>query len=128
MLHADGVVAKEPASCSTSGEAKDDNGITALLRAASNIDRREVKKLILDGADPSVADGQGLTALHYAAILGSRDLAGTLIEHGPAELVYREAPDEKTCLFLACAAGHLEVVRMLVTAGGSDRAIKGILR
>ena len=62
--------------------------MTALLRAASEGKWREVKKLVLGGADPSVADGQGMTALHYAAILGSTELAQTLIEHGPAGLIF----------------------------------------
>ncbi len=42
--------------------------MTALLRAESNKYWREVKKLILGGADQSVADDQVLTYLHYAAI------------------------------------------------------------
>ena len=61
-LHDDGAVAK-----AGSGEEIDANGMTALLRAASDNNWREVRKLILGGSDPSVADGQGLTALHYAA-------------------------------------------------------------
>ena len=57
-----------------SGEAKDANGMPALLRAASDQNWREVRTLILSGADLSVADGQGLTALHYAAFYGSAEL------------------------------------------------------
>ncbi len=85
-FHEDGGVAD------TAREEKDSNGMTILLRAASNNNWREVKKLILAGADPSVADDQGLTALHYAAICGNMELARVLIDDGPAGLVYCEAP------------------------------------
>jgi ankyrin repeat protein len=84
-LRQDGVAA-QAGSCSD--EAKDDNGMTALLRAASYNNWKEVRKLMLGGADPSVADGQGLTAIHYASFYGSMDLTQTLIEHGPAGLVF----------------------------------------
>jgi ankyrin repeat protein len=60
---------------SGSGETKDANGMTALLRAASDNNRREAVTLILSGADPSVADGQGLTALHYAEYDGRVEFA-----------------------------------------------------
>jgi ankyrin repeat protein len=77
---------------SVSRETVDANGMTALLRAASGLKWREVRKLILSGADPSGVDGQGLTVLHYTAFYGSAELARTLIEHGPAGLALREAP------------------------------------
>jgi ankyrin repeat protein len=70
--------------CSVGAEERDANGMTALLRAASDRNWKEVKKLILDGADPSVAEYQGLTALHYASFYGCKALARTLIENGPA--------------------------------------------
>ncbi len=89
-LREDGVAA----DCSD--EAKDDNGMTALLRAASDNNCKEVRKLLLRGADPSVADGQGLTALHYATFYVSMELIQILIEHGPAGLVFRETPGGET--------------------------------
>ena len=92
--------------------------MTNLLRAASNKNWREVNRLILGGADPAVVDDQELTALHYAAIYGNPELAQTLIEHGPAELVFREAPGGRTSLSYACGKGHLEVTRILTKAGG----------
>jgi ankyrin repeat protein len=118
-LDDDGAVAK-----AGSGEAKDANGMTALLRAASDQKWREVRKLILGGADPSVADGQGLTALHYAAYYGSAELARTLIEHGPAGLVLGASPDGETSLYLACFGGHLDVAEVLIEAGGEALLLK----
>ena len=55
-LREDGVAA-EAGSCSD--EAKDDNGLMALLRAASGNNWKEVRKLMLGGADPSVARADG---------------------------------------------------------------------
>jgi hypothetical protein len=97
-LHDDGGAVK-----AVSGEAKDANGMTSLLRAASENNWREVRKIMLSGADPSVADGQGLTALHYAAYYGSSKLAQTLIEHGPAGLVLGETPQVPQAVLLGLA-------------------------
>ena len=95
-LNEDGAVAQ------ASSEARDSNGMTALLQAAANNDRIKVKELIRSGSDPSAADGQGLTALHYAAIDGNTKLARILLEHGPAGLVLCEAPGGETSLWCAC--------------------------
>ena len=115
-------VAAVAGSCSD--EAKDDNGMTALLRAASYDDWKEVRKLMLDGADPSAADGQGLTALHYAAFYGNMELTQTLIELGPAGLVLCETPRGETSLYLACLKGNLEIAKALIKAGGEALLLK----
>ncbi len=94
----DSLVLSEDGEVESCSEPKDGNGMTALLRAASEGKWREVRKLILGRADPSVADCQGLAALHYAAILGSTELTRILIEHGPAGLIFSEAPGEETSL------------------------------
>ena len=121
ILHDDGAMG-EASSCP--GEAKDGNGMTALLRAASDQNWREVRNLILGGADPIVADGQGLTALHYAAFYGSAELAQTLIQHGPAGFVLCEAPGGETSLRVACERGHLDVAVVLIEAGGEALLLK----
>ena len=115
-------LAAEAGSCSD--EAKDDNGMTALLRAASSNNWEEVRKLMLGGADPSVADGQGLTAMHYASVYGSMELIQTLIAHGPAGLVFREAPGGETSLYVACQQGHREIAMALIEAGGGELLLK----
>ncbi len=122
VLHNDGAVAK-----AGSGEAKDAKGMTALLQAASHQTWGEVRNLILSGADLVAADGQGLTALHYTAFYGSAELARTLIEHGQAGLVLGEAhvgDGGEISLLLACARGHLDVVELLIKAGGEEHHLK----
>ena len=79
---------------------------------------------MLSGADPSVADGQGLTAMHYASVYGSMELNSTLIEHGPAGLVFSEAPGGETSLFVACHRGHLQIAKALIKAGGEALLLK----
>ncbi len=74
-----------------------------------------MRRLVLGGADPSAADGQGFTVLHYAAIDGSPELVRTLLEHGPAHLVLCEALDGETSLWFACANGLLGDAKMLIT-------------
>jgi ankyrin repeat protein len=127
VLHNDGAVAK-----AGSGEAKFAKGMTALVRAASHQNWGEVRNLIPSGADLVVADGQGLTALHYTAFYytafyGSAELARTMIEHGQAGLVLGEAhvgDGGETSLLLACARGHLDVVELLIKAGAEEHHLK----
>ena len=111
------VIHEDADSGTCSVESRDSDGRTALLRAAMDDKWREVRKLILGGADPSVADGQGLTALHYAAILGRTGLARTLLELGPAGLIFCEASGGETCLWAACLHGHRDVMMLLIEAG-----------
>ncbi len=103
LMFCEGEVSTVTEPGSVSDEEKDSNGMTALLRAASAENCREVRKLILGGADPMVADCQGMTALHYAAHFGNTELVRTLIEHGPGGLLFCDAPGGETSLFIACA-------------------------
>ena len=53
--------------------AKDNQGRTALMAAASNGDAAVVHALLAGGADPRAADASGGVALTYAAAAGSAD-------------------------------------------------------
>ena len=75
-----------------------------------------MRKFILDGEDPRFVDDQGLTALHYAAINGSEELARILVKHGPAGFIIQEAPGGVTSLWVACLHGHLGVAKILIEA------------
>jgi uncharacterized protein len=115
-LHVQGGEVAKVGSCSR--KAKGFNGTTALLRAVTDQNWGEVKNLILGGADPSVADGLGFTALHYAAMYGKTAIVRALLEHGPARLVFCETLEGDTSLIIACAYGHLDVAQILIEAGG----------
>src|SRR5262245_66515837 len=53
-----------------------------LADAAMRGDKEAVKTLLKQGADVGVAQGDGMTALHWAAERGDADLAQTLIVAG----------------------------------------------
>jgi hypothetical protein len=74
--------------------------MTDLLRAASYGNWESATKIIRHRADPSVAEDQGLT-------YRSKELTRTLIELGPAGLVFNESvlAGLSTTLFFSCALG-----------------------
>ena len=79
-----------------------------------------VQALLKKGADVNAAQGDGMTALHWAAEHGSLDMAQMLIyAGGSVEAVTRIAG--YTPLHLASKAGHASVIRVLIDAG-SDPA------
>jgi hypothetical protein len=61
------------------GEAGDGNGMTELISKAADGDWRAVKKPLEAGADPTLADHQGLTTLDHAVFYGHLDVVSTLL-------------------------------------------------
>ena len=102
--------------------AKDADGMTALMHAA-NFARDKVTKLLLKhGADVKIRDSSGKTALMYAADHEEDDVARLLLEHG-ADV---NAKDKSGNTALMFAAGQEEqyikiendkVVRLLLEHG-----------
>ena len=102
--------------------AKDADGMTALMNAA-NFARDKVTKLLLKhGADVKIRDSSGKTALMYAADHEKDDVARLLLEHG-ADV---NAKDKSGNTALMFAAGQEEqyitiendkVVRLLLEHG-----------
>lgn len=94
----------------------DDDQITELLRAASEGDAEEISRLIdEEGADPSVANEEGITPLMLA--LGSGDDASVqaLLDAGAVPIAHRD--DGKSPLFMAIAAQRPDWVVTLLDAG-----------
>ena len=60
----------------------DEDGDTALMRAAAADDARSVEQLLAAGADPAARNHEGMTALHVAAREGAPDAAAALIRAG----------------------------------------------
>lgn len=98
--------------------ATDDKGGTPLLAAcdSSNIEVEVVRLLLEAGADPTLAEKNGIVPLHVVAYLGYVDLVGTLHSRAPATL-NRSASKGQTPLFLACTGGHESVVSQLLSLG-----------
>lgn len=100
--------------------SKDRHGATALMKAAG-IGHHEIVKLLLTGpkpARPQVADMNGRTALHYAALGGSAHCARLLVTYGADCRVRCKAG--RTALDDCIEHGASEVLRDLQSrsAGG----------
>src|SRR5688500_11464866 len=84
--------------------------------AAARGDREAVKALLKEAADVNAAQGDGMTALHWAAMNGDLDLAQMLIVAG-ANVAATTRLGAYTPLYLASQQGHGTVVQALLKAG-----------
>jgi ankyrin repeat protein len=90
-------------------------GDTRLVDAAMNREATTVKTLLQQGVDVNGAQGDGMTALHWAAANGDGELAALLLESGAKA----DAPTRigsYTPLHVAAKEGHVAVLRALVGA------------
>ena len=85
-------------------------------------DAPTVRKLIKEGADVNAAQGDGMTALHWAALNGDAELASMLLYAG-ANVGAKTRLGGYTPLHLAAQVGHAGVIAPLVAArrGGRRR-------
>ncbi len=84
--------------------------------AASRGDRDAVRTLLKKAADVNAAQGDGMTALHWAAMNGDRELAEMLIVAG-ANVRATTRLGSYTPLYLAAQQGQAPVLKALITAG-----------
>ena len=100
-------------------------GLTAaespVADAAARGDRETVKSLLKQAADVNAAQGDGMTALHWAAMNGDAELAQMLIFAG-ANVRATTRLGTYTPLYLASQQGHGSVVQALVKAGSDVKA------
>lgn len=105
----------------------DEDGYTALHRAAYNNHLEAVSFLLEMGADPEARTRQGWTPLHSAANWGNREIIGRLISHGVD--VNARSVGFVTPLHLAISSqcGNSEdvfhCVRYLLQAPGIDASV-----
>jgi len=99
--------------------------LTALLHAAASApvadaamdgNREAVKALLKQAADVNAAQGDGMTALHWAAMKNDADLARTLLYAG-ANVKATTRIGAYTPLLLAAKNGSADVLEPLLTAG-----------
>ena len=83
--------------------------------AAMGGDVAAVRTLLQHGADVNAAEGDGMTALHWAAEHGDHELAKLLLEAG-ANPRAETRVGRHTPLHVAARGGHERVVRLLVNA------------
>ena len=89
--------------------------------AAMRGDAGEVRELLRAGADVNAAQGDGMTALHWAAESGQLELADVLVFAG-ANLEAATRLGAFTPLMVASRAGHAGIVRLLADAGANLEA------
>ena len=97
-------------------------GGSPLLDATKRGDVAAVRSLLKDGADPNLAQGDGLTALHVAAEEGYLEIAELLLSAG-AKIEGKTRIGDYTPLHLASRSGQAEVVRALLEAGADAAAV-----
>ena len=89
--------------------------------AAMRGDLAAVRALLAEGEDVNGALGDGMTALHWAAVKGRLDVAEVLIAAG-ADLEAGTRLGGHTPLHAASRAAHPTLVEMLLRAGGDAAA------
>lgn len=86
-----------------------------LRAAASDGTYEEVFQLVQGGANVTVSDTKGRTALHFAACRGDANMVKLLISYGAS--VNQKDSNGNTPLHLACCTHHFGVVTALLKAG-----------
>ncbi len=92
-----------------------------VLDAAMRGDVTGVKEHVRSGGDVNAAQGDGFTALHWAAKLGNEEIARILIAAG-ADVKATTRIGNYQPLHVAAAAGQAEVARALL-AGGAPTSV-----
>jgi ankyrin repeat protein len=105
-------------------------GLSALLGAAGSAlvaeaamkgDKAAVHALLKDGSDVNAAQGDGMTALHWAARIGDRELAEMLLYAG-ANVKATTRLGGYTPLMMAAEQGRSGVIAALLAAGADVKA------
>jgi len=103
------------------------SGDTRIADAAMKRDKDAVRSLIKQAADVNTSQGDGMTALHWAALNGDAELAQMLVYAG-ANVKATTRLGGYSPLFMAAKAGVAPVVDVLLKAGASPKtpALDGI--
>lgn len=98
-----------------------ERGMSALMQAALQGERKHVEELLASGADVNRLNDDHHHALWFACVHGDPRLVETLIKHG-ARIDQRNV-NGVTCAIYAASAGRLEALKVLVEAG-ADLSVK----
>ena len=98
-----------------------DAAVEPLIEAAASGDNVQVQQLLRAGADVNEAQGDGMTALHWAAETGNDELADMLIYAG-SHLDAGTRIGQYTPLHIASRQGNAYIVKALIEAGANVEA------
>ncbi len=101
-------------------DAVDNQGCSALLRAAGGGHRALVELLLARGAQPELAANTGATPLSAAVSMRQTEIVERLLDAGAG--LEQRLPGEVTVLMLAAALGLPELVSRLLQAGADLHA------
>jgi ankyrin repeat protein len=93
----------------------------SVVEAAMSGNRDAVRALLKQGADVNTAQGDGMTALHWAAQKGDVDLAKTLLYAG-ANVKATTRIGGYTPILMASRNGHAPMVEALLAAGADPNS------
>lgn len=103
--------------------ANERNGSMRPLMYATRYSSPAVVELLIDGgADVTLIDRYGHTALHLAASNGKTENLKHLIKYGPQKNIDAQDSDLNTALCLAAANGYKEMAEELIEAGADVNA------
>jgi ankyrin repeat protein len=108
-------------ACLAASDLRASSGAAEVVEAAMRGDRDAVRSMLKDGADVNSAQGDGMTALHWAAMKGDVPLADMLLYAG-ANVRATTRLGGYTPLLLAAKAGHAAMIETLAKA---DADVKG---
>ena len=89
--------------------------VASVAEAAKVADWDTVRALVADGADVTVAQGDGTTALHWAGYWDAGDIATLLLDAGAGVSMTNDLG--VTPLWTACENGGAAMTRLLLAAG-----------
>ena len=96
---------------------------TRLADAAMNGNRDAVRTLLKQHADVNGAQGDGSTALHWAAYKDDLEMAKLLLAAG-ADVKAKTREGEITPFFMACSNGDAAMVEAMLKAGADANSVK----
>ena len=116
------VVRVATAKSDTKPASRDTRVAPAVADAAMQGDLAKVRALLAQQSDVNVAQGDGMTALHWAADRGDAAMTALLLRSG-AKLTGTTRNGGYTPLHVAARAGHGAVVQALLAAGADVKTL-----
>ncbi|CAE8682447.1 unnamed protein product [Polarella glacialis] len=105
-------------------DAKDDEGVTALMKAVEHGEEDVARALLEEGASLDPKDDEGWNVMMWAALAGEFDICEMLVRTFGVAVDYVSDKGE-TALMKAAANGHWEVCEFLVDEGAKVNQADG---